>query len=532
MGQKLSKVPEIIRGNRGPGCSHLRQLKKHRDRRKQTPNADQNIGAIQVRAEPASPQSLNSSTATMEESGGGISDSEKDMCKNDVLFLFEDICPKHLRDLARKHTFQSEAIVAEILDQQERGIQYPKRDNTRKRKRDDEENMEKEGGIAINAKIDDPQYIRRMRMPKYKDMATLLISQDFPLVPKNTIKNKLNENGLSVFRTYTTLDDTTRNWDNNNPAWMNKKTATKVLDQYTPDNITNLDVGTLDAEQRSALDEFLAARVVRNGKDVIKAAEIEEEQNITRAKMHGEMADCGCCFEEFPLNRMVHCEGQEVHWFCRGCMTQQAETTIGYSKYDLSCLSMDGCSAGFSMAQRRMFLDEKLQTALDRIEQQAVLREAGIENLETCPFCPFAMEYPPVEENKEFRCTNADCEITSCRLCRKKTHIPKTCAEAAAEEGHSARHTIEEAMSEAVIRKCNKCKLSILEFWWDARIERRKRIESVCSSGLTGAYRCKPVHQTRRVQQDHLHTMQHYTVLRLPPDSQGLRPLQRCQPWR
>lgn len=73
-----------------------------------------------------------------------------------------------------------------------------------------------------------------------------------------------------------------------------------------------------------------------------------------------------------------------------------------------------------------------------------------------------AMEYPPVAENKEFHCTNPRCEVVSCRLCRKRTHLPQTCAEAAADEGESARHAIEEAMSDAIIRKCNKCENALL----------------------------------------------------------------------
>ncbi len=134
------------------------------------------------------------------------------------------------------------------------------------------------------------------------------------------------------------------------------------------------------------------------------------------------------------------------------------ETQIGLSKYELACMSMDGCTAGFSLDQQDLFVSPKTRIALDRIEQEAVLRLAGIENLETCPFCPYAAEYPPVEVDKEFRCQMPDCMEVSCRLCRNATHIPKTCAEIKRETGHSARREIEEAMSAAMIRKCNKCK--------------------------------------------------------------------------
>jgi TRIAD3 protein (E3 ubiquitin-protein ligase RNF216) len=106
---------------------------------------------------------------------------------------------------------------------------------------------------------------------------------------------------------------------------------------------------------------------------------------------------------------------------------------------------------------RAQFLDEKTKIALERNEQEANLRLAGIENLASCPFCPYAAEYPPVEVDREFRCQAPDCEKVSCRLCKLESHIPKSCEENAKETGLSARRHIEEAMSAALIRKCNKC---------------------------------------------------------------------------
>ena len=108
-------------------------------------------------------------------------------------------------------------------------------------------------------------------------------------------------------------------------------------------------------------------------------------------------------------------------------------------------------------ARRNQFLDESTVIALERNEQEANLRMAGIENLASCPFCPYAAEYPPIEINREFRCQAPDCEKISCRLCKLESHIPKTCEENAKETGLSIRRQIEEAMSAALIRKCNKC---------------------------------------------------------------------------
>lgn len=82
---------------------------------------------------------------------------------------------------------------------------------------------------------------------------------------------------------------------------------------------------------------------------------------------------------------------------------------------------------------------------------------AGIENLASCPFCPYAAEYPPVEENREFTCQAPDCEKISCRICKLESHIPKSCEEHSKDQGLSVRRLIEEAMSAAMIRRCNKC---------------------------------------------------------------------------
>lgn len=122
-------------------------------------------------------------------------------------------------------------------------------------------------------------------------------------------------------------------------------------------------------------------------------------------------------------------------------------------------MAMESCSGGFAHSQRQKFLDTKLTAALDRLEANHILSLAELENLAKCPYCDFAAEYPPLEENRIFECLNKTCMKRSCRLCHKEDHLPLTCEEFAKENRLSARRTIEEARSDAVIRKCNKCKL-------------------------------------------------------------------------
>ncbi|KAI0013027.1 hypothetical protein F4779DRAFT_625475 [Xylariaceae sp. FL0662B] len=392
----------------------------------------------------------------------------KIVCKDSVLSVFSNICPAYLEEISSLHAYNPDAVISTILDRQESGWKYPVRlhSNRLKRKRSEsvveDQNDDKGEGDPdvvrdITAQIAKPDYAQKLTSSKYREMAKNLLCQDFPLVPILSVRNLLLNNGHSLFKTYTAMDEAVRNWDDANPLWKEKKAPSRLVDDFSPDHLSNLDMSIYAPEEQAAFAELRAARALRAVKDAKLAAESEEAANFIRAKREGRISECGCCFEEYPLDRMVHCNGETVHWFCRSCMKSQTETNIGLSKYELTCMSMDSCSAGFSLDQRDLFLNKKLRTALDQIEQEAVLRMAGIEDLETCPFCPYAAEYPPVEVDKEFRCDNPECERVSCRLCRKETHVPKTCAEAAADQGLDARHILEEAMSAALIRSCNKC---------------------------------------------------------------------------
>ncbi|KAI1486651.1 hypothetical protein F5X96DRAFT_681852 [Biscogniauxia mediterranea] len=399
-------------------------------------------------------------------------DAVKIACKDHVLRVIPDICPTYLEKIAAAHQYEPNAIVTAILDQQEEGKPYPTqpRKNPLKRKRS-EENDKEDGDDDDDSQENDPEAaVRKIRADvftqtgafharshRYINMAVALISQDFLNARVGTIKSYILENNVSLFAAYVAMDTAVRNWNSEAPAWKEKKRPNKKQDIYSPENLAAIDLSQHPPEDQAAYVEIRAAREFRAMKDAEVAAEEEERKNFARAQEQGQTTECGICYEEYALNRVIKCEGETTHMFCRGCMKSQAESQVGMSKYELTCMSVDGCTAGFSRAQRALFLDKKLSTALDRIEQEAMLRMAGIENLETCPFCPYAAEYPPVDVDKEFRCDNPKCEKVSCRLCRRETHIPKTCAEVTADEGVDARHVLEEAMSAALIRRCNTC---------------------------------------------------------------------------
>jgi len=85
--------------------------------------------------------------------------------------------------------------------------------------------------------------------------------------------------------------------------------------------------------------------------------------------------------------------------------------------------------------------------------------QADVEGLERCPFCEFAtiMDTSP-EENKIFQCQNPECGKESCRMCKEIAHIPLRCEEVEKDSEVRKRTYIENKMTEAMIRKCWRCK--------------------------------------------------------------------------
>nr|POE82674.1 isoform 2 of e3 ubiquitin-protein ligase [Quercus suber] len=204
---------------------------------------------------------------------------------------------------------------------------------------------------------------------------------------------------------------------------------------------------------------------IRTQRAAEEASNIAELENARHAKEAGDVAECSVCFDELPLNRQIHCEGVTPHFTCFDCATNYVSSEVGQSRCRVFCTA--GCGAGFAPRQMNLLSDKPLLAKLADLEQQKAIRDAGLENLEECPFCDYKAEMPPIEENFEFRCLNPECEKVSCRRCRLTSHIPLSCKsykESLAKDHQlNAIHTIEEAMTEALMRSCNRCKTRFIK---------------------------------------------------------------------
>jgi TRIAD3 protein (E3 ubiquitin-protein ligase RNF216) len=168
----------------------------------------------------------------------------------------------------------------------------------------------------------------------------------------------LRQNGQRMFSTYRILEEAERTYSLENPPYNKIRTKRKMPEEYREANIQAFTAAVAnDQGLVDLLEEFQASRKVRRKADARREeerqVELAEETNLLKAQAEGTILDCQCCFGDYPMNRMVHCDNEEfMHWFCKDCTKRNAETVIGQSKYHLVCMSMDGCTSSFSIAQR------------------------------------------------------------------------------------------------------------------------------------------------------------------------------------
>ncbi|KAL1410139.1 hypothetical protein Q8F55_004142 [Vanrija albida] len=214
----------------------------------------------------------------------------------------------------------------------------------------------------------------------------------------------------------------------------------------------------LRREKKQMLALMKKADETKNAEAAATRAAEERDAAMAKAKEEaikaGVAVECGCCFDKEPLSEMVSCD--DGHMFCKTCVKSLAESKLGEQLTAISCMDMSGCTNLFTEVTLAQVLSTKTLELYNRLRQMKDLEMADIEGLESCPFCPYAVVIDNDVE-KLFRCLNASCMKVTCRKCKRPDHIPKRCEEVEADLKLNKRHAVEEAMSEALMRKCPKC---------------------------------------------------------------------------
>ncbi|KAG5653918.1 hypothetical protein H0H81_009275 [Sphagnurus paluster] len=159
-------------------------------------------------------------------------------------------------------------------------------------------------------------------------------------------------------------------------------------------------------------------------------------QEISGRQEHEAEVECSCCYSTFPSDKeMISCH--ENHIFCETCVASHAENLIAVHKAVIKCMSTDDCDATFSADALRKSLPPKSMALWERLNQRREIEAAGVQ-LDNCPFC-------------DWGCVIDDERVTILN------HYPQTCEEAEEEKKLQGQHAIDEAMTNALMRKCPHC---------------------------------------------------------------------------
>lgn len=378
-------------------------------------------------------------------------------CLARVLEMFPDISHGYIENLYNSYDVESDyenipgrARLDKIVEQLVSGMSYPKEEKAKlKRKRED--------SIDASNAIKKWEGQDRGAMPSWaKGPIAAILKADFPEIPKTYINTRFLEN-KHLFHTYVALakdkdgsDDGSRTYGKGRPGKAHTADAHTIA---------------INCGYPELVDELIAARdrvrEVRKERAAADARKRAEQENLQKAIAAGEVTDCSACFDELPMNRQIHCDGSSAHFTCFGCAETYIKTQVGDSRCNVTCTT--GCGAPFAKNQLDRLSDKQLVGKLAQLQQEKDIRDAGLDDLEDCPFCEYKAIMPPIEEDFEFRCANPECEKVSCRRCKAISHVPSSCEEHAKDNKINSRHKIEETMTAAMIRSCNKCKKQFIK---------------------------------------------------------------------
>lgn len=185
-------------------------------------------------------------------------------------------------------------------------------------------------------------------------------------------------------------------------------------------------------------------------------ARLSEQTNGEAPSITGQ---CPICVEDMTEATTAQCSADTPHRLCKSCLRRiVTDEVLEKKKHSFRCVAGPGCEAVYD---RRQYdhIDGHVLSEIDRLDQEAQVRAAGLDGLQKCRFCNFAMIYEPGPGINTFWCLAEGCRKTSCLFCDGPSHQGTSCHEAMMaqiQNGDDARgrKLVEEAMSLAVKRCC------------------------------------------------------------------------------
>lgn len=149
-----------------------------------------------------------------------------------------------------------------------------------------------------------------------------MLAGDFPAVPSKTIQTLMSQHGPGLLPTYLALDKAIHSGEE--LTWTAKKRLSEKDAAYSPENIDETIQRAVDQALKDLLQELKTARRIGESRrqkreaeearrDLERMQDELEKKNFEEAEASGQMAECQCCMDDFPLNRMVGCNGDITH---------------------------------------------------------------------------------------------------------------------------------------------------------------------------------------------------------------------------
>eukprot|EP00730_Choanoeca_flexa_P018083 TRINITY_DN8775_c0_g1_i5.p1 TRINITY_DN8775_c0_g1~~TRINITY_DN8775_c0_g1_i5.p1 ORF type:complete len:285 (+),score=59.66 TRINITY_DN8775_c0_g1_i5:148-1002(+) len=199
------------------------------------------------------------------------------------------------------------------------------------------------------------------------------------------------------------------------------------------------------------------------------------------------MTGLGQPFFSFSLGHIQHERGMQGHLCCFDCINGYVKSkAFGEGKGELTCMFGDGCDSHFNKSQLQRALPADLLQRYENRNLEENIAVADIPGLIRCPApdCNFAMVMED-DNNKVFRCQA--CGMESCRYCKVdwKEHFGLSCKEVESNDETLKRTKLEEAMSDALVRRCPKCNMQFLKETGCNKM--------TCRCGTLSCYQCRQI---------------------------------------
>ncbi|CAN9222394.1 unnamed protein product [Alternaria alternata] len=314
-------------------------------------------------------------------------------CLQMVLSVLPDISVDYVLKLIQEKTTdttrttaQCEHFLTELLE----GDPYPKESddaNNKKRKREDEAESE----LSTYEKAErDPE------IGGYEHDATELLKDEFLTVPVRHITRVLKEE-KTLYKAYCVLEQQVRDYAHVAKTFSlinksrNKRGVQLQLIEQGSQIPKELHAAKKKREVEAGKSHLVVVYLMNQINDQqpnarrSKTLELAEEANLKHAEMNNEMGECVCCFDDVPLNRMISCNGDIIHFYCVNCPRQQIETQMGQSRCRPKCFGVDDCNGTFTRRQLQQVLSDTTFERLEHMQQREDLEAAGLDFLLRMP---------------------------------------------------------------------------------------------------------------------------------------------------